>query len=1520
MKLSDFVPSKATVGGLQGVETELQSRRYASNWSLAVAVLVAAFKIAQLVQSNESLTKALDFLRKNLLHPASWHDIVVSLTSGQTVLFCIAFLAAGLWVMLRYTGVLFKQTQRPFRYTFSIENFTQVKDTPGPRFTVDGLDQMNLLTNDLIERLKRRVQRFSLLEKAGTDGTASIAKGPNAASHFHIKAEYAIREDEGGVWAMHVWPRVRIGADSNSFTLANPVRLPIVDGSNPNETESKGVLDLEEYHRLVERVYSCIATEIYKQIEIDLRDKMTLFPTLSLRALARYVEAEDFETSNTIDAYDRALEMYQTSLDELKASFLHKCKKLLRFRSALEAEAKTNLGYSRCKIYRRLVSEMAGRNSNPIFVSRRNLEEAISLLRQAYNSFFWRKRWSGRLSPTQPEDSNKLASEFSVARNAIRWPLARRHEYRRIRGELCETLAVDALAHSLLLGSQKADLLLKLANTLTDTLSDTVANADYPDRVRLLLLLAKAELEPRLQEKLTSLNDAIELNLDSEIALYRHAYYSDLLARDQNEITKERVKYLADKYEAVLRSNPANIASLIGQGYLLWLVGDLAEARKKFLAGIELQKIVKQTFVGDLKYGLARVEVELVANSITTPYLADNITTPCLTEQRLTEILLSLKKVVFPYEEATIADPSVAASYSDQQAKTRNSNFDRINRQMLERYRGFANRTRFITEVVRLQELELGRIPDILLCYALNDYGNACLNYFMRFEYFTGKAVTLHESLGALAEAVSLNPDYLMAEYNLFLAATWAGDPTKIKTEKLLSHRDTLPFPARVSVVNQAIAQNADRFADSPPDQELDPSSLPAKTDRDHLKGPQDSKNKIKSLEQRITSLEQQISSLEQAIKLEQETKSLEQEIAPLKEGKEARSKSVTASAPSSEPSPDPLKRVRDTANDKPGGKKKYIPEADSASSKSVTEKPPKSPRESLEDELRQTKALLKKLETFAGLEEPILEFAKNNMGLAQFGRVLDCESIDSLIIELEKGQSDLGDKEVDALDSIAQMWAARKDKKGKDGSLRLCDYLLEKFRRDDFGLNYNAFQIAPEEKRAKYVPFLNRGIEQGLKSDPQSCHFKSWAFFLCEMEVDELQKESKYSEAIERLEKETKNCEDFPVFHERLASAYEKAEQAKTEGAKSAAKPAPAPDDRRILHERRKASELVPGNKQYRDSLLTALATRLVSGNTFANPLDGRVDPKLIEVELSDKSTSDLGLVKDGLTPQLEQRITELRTSLKQDVGFVLPGINFRDNVKFPAGQFHLLVRGVPLAFEVFPEVSQQEVPPVNQEEAPLALYLAERVGAVARKNAAQLFTTQDCFEKLNDLARSGSDGAGIRNSPESLLALTWVLKTLLTEQASIVDLGPIVPEFLRCQSSGLGLIRTVEEIRSLPEVRKRLRGNSLVDNLSIFRLPSDLGRRLEQSIDLKSSEPVFIGSSALRQEVCSVARQAVIDADSAAFVVLTSPPARPFVFKMLQAFDMAVLSYREIFPSLLSHSKESDAPAKTIRASAGN
>src|ERR1035438_7206790 len=45
MKLTDFIPGKETLEGFQGIEKQLQSRRYTGKWSLLVAVAAGVVQI-----------------------------------------------------------------------------------------------------------------------------------------------------------------------------------------------------------------------------------------------------------------------------------------------------------------------------------------------------------------------------------------------------------------------------------------------------------------------------------------------------------------------------------------------------------------------------------------------------------------------------------------------------------------------------------------------------------------------------------------------------------------------------------------------------------------------------------------------------------------------------------------------------------------------------------------------------------------------------------------------------------------------------------------------------------------------------------------------------------------------------------------------------------------------------------------------------------------------------------------------------------------------------------------------------------------------------------------------------------------------------------------------------------------------------------------------------------------------------------------------------------------------------------
>jgi flagellar biosynthesis component FlhA len=320
-----------------------------------------------------------------------------------------------------------------------------------------------------------------------------------------------------------------------------------------------------------------------------------------------------------------------------------------------------------------------------------------------------------------------------------------------------------------------------------------------------------------------------------------------------------------------------------------------------------------------------------------------------------------------------------------------------------------------------------------------------------------------------------------------------------------------------------------------------------------------------------------------------------------------------------------------------------------------------------------------------------------------------------------------------------------------------------------------------------------------------------------------------------------------------------------------------------------------------------------LLAANTLEDPLEQRTVPRLIEVEFASDSVPDLGFTKAGLAAELQQRISDVRAHLKSDPGFILSGINFKDNVSFERGQFRFLIRGVPLPVERL----SFEAPQSEQWDE-----MARRIQEVAFNNAARFYTSQDCSAKLSEISTpDGVDYSDIQNDSDSLFALSWVLKALLSERAPISDFASIVAEFRRCRSRNLGLVTTVEEIRSLPQIRKRLPGNSLDPAPAIRSLSQDLEDRMYSAIDWNCSEPILNAPPEIRQEVRSLALKAKIEAGKHCAVLLTSPAARPFARKMIEGIDVNVLSRREVLSALLSRIKDSDAAGRTqLHSKAGN
>jgi flagellar biosynthesis component FlhA len=140
--------------------------------------------------------------------------------------------------------------------------------------------------------------------------------------------------------------------------------------------------------------------------------------------------------------------------------------------------------------------------------------------------------------------------------------------------------------------------------------------------------------------------------------------------------------------------------------------------------------------------------------------------------------------------------------------------------------------------------------------------------------------------------------------------------------------------------------------------------------------------------------------------------------------------------------------------------------------------------------------------------------------------------------------------------------------------------------------------------------------------------------------------------------------------------------------------------------------------------------------------------------------------------------------------MGFTLPGINFRDNSSFEKNQYRFRIRGVPFSKGNLTQGMQ----PAEQRIA-----LARQIENVARKTAAQFYSSRDVYLSLRNVKAERSVAEEIQKDSAMLSELTWVVKDLLSQQISIADFGQIVSEFRRCRSLNLDLQNTREQIRNL-------------------------------------------------------------------------------------------------------------------------
>jgi hypothetical protein len=392
VKIQNIIPPSNLLEGIQSVESGLRQLQ----------------RLGRLGQ--------IGFLVSVILQIVVEADLLPKVVPGSAIATAIRGLRIASAILLPLFIVLFawskfwlKESRQPFRYSCSVEPIKRME------FSLE-VKQLRWLAQDLCKLLSQRIERLEFVNaipsKSGS-GTESESKGAEGGDRARLRSQirvggtYVVRpqvrpqtEVEASL-ALEIMPDISIGVDTSPKTLAYPVcyppdaKLTKLEIVKTESGDSLGEIKLKEpEYRAMERVYSSIATEIYRQIQTDVASKIALMPSSFLRALAFFYEAEDYAHSNTLHAYSEAGKLYDVSARLFDAClnpfpispFRRFWSKIFResvrakrrltlgvapsFLRLAERElmcARALIGYSTMLMYRRVLAMMSGQPINSSF-------------------------------------------------------------------------------------------------------------------------------------------------------------------------------------------------------------------------------------------------------------------------------------------------------------------------------------------------------------------------------------------------------------------------------------------------------------------------------------------------------------------------------------------------------------------------------------------------------------------------------------------------------------------------------------------------------------------------------------------------------------------------------------------------------------------------------------------------------------------------------------------------------------------------------------------------------------------------------------------------------------------------------------------------------------------------------------------------------------------------------------------------------------------------------------------------
>lgn len=512
--------------------------------------------------------------------------------SGKETALLVGIAATTSLLLINWTRLWVRESREPFKYTFSVGKFVPGTETGdlAPKLK----QSLDWLSCDLSENLGARVTRLSLLEDEDVPETED---DEDPAPHVDISGWYGLRETESGARLLEIVPKVRVGGKGAPTKLATTVRYNLADAGKGGRDRWLS-LDVSDYRRLFERVYWSVASQIYAQIREGVERKVKLLPPGRLRAAAYLSEADDYATSNTLDAYEAAGQLYRNAQEIYDvASRQRRGTHVGRFLSEMLAL----VDQARCEVRRQFATVVPALGRREILTARVQLGHAWMLVAQ------WHLK---RMLGTVPPEIFGAIPNISGAIHRLEKTAEDVSERDDVLFRAWVTMATAKYHLSDLHGAKEA---LREA----ERMKPASARED-PE-----FLLAAGMIETAPTRSLRLLGRALELSPGMERAHFHRAELFEELWRGRDRLEPALAEMVADEYAKVTTVNPGNLAAWAHRGFVCWLLGPDDEcrpagsrftwrelARSSLAAGRQYKEVRGEASVAELDWNLTRLAAE----------------------------------------------------------------------------------------------------------------------------------------------------------------------------------------------------------------------------------------------------------------------------------------------------------------------------------------------------------------------------------------------------------------------------------------------------------------------------------------------------------------------------------------------------------------------------------------------------------------------------------------------------------------------------------------------------------------------------------------------------------------------------------------------------------------------------------------------------------------------------------------------------------------------------------------------